>query len=80
MKNTIIYLIGFPGTGKYTIAREIAQQEDFRLVDNHLVNNPLFNLIHADGITPLPRTYLEKRKTGWGGCRGYDDPYLTGRL
>ncbi len=24
LHNTIIYLIGFPGTGKYTIAQELA--------------------------------------------------------
>ncbi|MCD8491927.1 MAG: hypothetical protein LRY51_08510 [Geovibrio sp.] len=54
MKNTIIYLLGFPGTGKYTIAKEICAQADVRLVDNHLVNNPLFSLIWQDGTTPLP--------------------------
>lgn len=48
MKNTIIYLLGFPGTGKYTIAKEICKQADFKLVDNHLINNPLFTLIEND--------------------------------
>lgn len=57
--NTIIYLLGYPGTGKYTIAKEICQiAPEFRLVDNHLINNPLFSLIHTDGITPLnPRIW-----------------------
>jgi hypothetical protein len=55
MKNTIIYLLGFPGTGKYTIAKEICKQADFRLVDNHLINNPLFTLIENDGKTLLPQ-------------------------
>jgi AAA domain len=54
MKNTIIYLLGFPGTGKYTIAKEICKQADFKLVDNHLINNPLFTLIENDGKTTLP--------------------------
>ena len=55
IENTIIYLLGFPGTGKYTIAREIcAQQANFKLVDNHLINIPLFSLIENDGKTPLP--------------------------
>jgi hypothetical protein len=55
LKNTIVYLLGYAGTGKYTIAKELCRTApEFHLVDNHLINNPLFSLIHADGITPLP--------------------------
>lgn len=55
LTNTMIYLLGFPGTGKYTIAKEIVKQEPaIRLIDNHLINNPLFSLIKQDGTTPLP--------------------------
>lgn len=55
MKNVIVYLLGFPGTGKYTIAKEICKQASyFKLVDNHLINNPIFSLIDHDGVTPLP--------------------------
>jgi len=54
MKNTIVYLIGFPGTGKYTVAKEIVRQGNFKLVDNHLINNLLFTIIKADGMTKLP--------------------------
>lgn len=54
-QNCIIYLIGYPGTGKYTIAKKIVSfAPEFRLVDNHLINNPLFSIILADGKTPLP--------------------------
>lgn len=54
MKNTILYLIGLPGSGKYTIAREIQRIDpDFRLVDNHLILNPLFSVIELDGKTPI---------------------------
>ncbi len=54
-ENHILYLIGYPGTGKYTVAKEFhAQLPHFKLVDNHLINNVLFPLIHADGVTPLP--------------------------
>jgi hypothetical protein len=53
-ENTLIYLIGFPGTGKYTIAQEIVGKADFKLVDNHLINNPIFSLIQLDGKTPMP--------------------------
>jgi shikimate kinase len=52
--NTIIYLIGFAGTGKYTIAKEIAKIADFRVVDNHLINNPIFTVVQIDGKNPVP--------------------------
>jgi hypothetical protein len=59
MTNTMIYLIGFAGVGKYTIAKAIAAMmagrlEVCKVVDNHYVLNPIFNLIAQDGITPLP--------------------------
>jgi hypothetical protein len=54
LKNTLIYLIGYPGTGKYTIAQDIVQKTGFRLVDNHLINNPIFSVIRLDGQTKLP--------------------------
>ncbi len=45
MQNTIIYLIGHAGTGKYTIAKELCKHIDAKLVDNHYINNPVFNLL-----------------------------------
>jgi hypothetical protein len=54
----MIYLIGFAGVGKYTIAKAIAASLGTlgvcRVVDNHYVLNPIFNLIAQDGVTPLP--------------------------
>lgn len=65
-RNTIIYLLGYAGTGKYTIAKELCRiAPEFRLVDNHLINNPLFTLIHADGITPLPPRIWENVGKIW---------------
>lgn len=60
MTPAIFLLFGYPATGKRTIARELDRLirdrgGESRLVDNHYVNNPVFNLIQADGITPLPR-------------------------
>lgn len=66
MKSTIIHLIGFPGTGKYTIAKEIcAADESFKLVDNHLINIPLFSLIRTDGITFLPSRIWKNVELVW---------------
>jgi hypothetical protein len=52
MENTVIYLLGLAGTGKYTIAKEICRQQGFHLVDNHLINNPVFSLIELDRKLP----------------------------
>ena len=49
-----IYLIGFAGVGKYTIAKAL-EEHDFKIVDNHLVNNPIFSLLNLDGKTPIPK-------------------------
>lgn len=66
MKNTIVYLIGFPGTGKLTIAKELCAVEDgLRLVDNHLINNPIFSLIELDGETTLPQAVWDNTAKVW---------------
>ena len=54
LDNTMVVLIGFAGTGKYTIGRELCERTGARLIDNHLINNPIFRAINADGVTPLP--------------------------
>lgn len=65
-ESTIIYLLGYPGTGKYTIGKEICRLNPrFKLVDNHLVNNPVFSLIHIDGVTPLPYKVWENVGKIW---------------
>ena len=62
----MIYLLGYPGTGKYTIGKEICRLNPrFRLVDNHLINNPIFSIINADGITPLPVNVWENVEKIW---------------
>jgi hypothetical protein len=60
LNNTIIVLIGFAGTGKYTIGREIADSTGAKLIHNHLINNALFTAIDADGMKPLPPQIWEK--------------------
>lgn len=51
----IIYLIGKPGTGKYTIAKEF-EQFGFIICDNQLINNPIFTLLNYDGFSKIPET------------------------
>ncbi|MEP6922074.1 MAG: hypothetical protein ABI967_13190 [bacterium] len=62
LKNTIIVLIGFAGTGKYTIGHELCERTGAKLIDNHLINNPIFKVVNADGITPLPPGVWDKVK------------------
>jgi hypothetical protein len=56
-KNCIIHLIGFAGVGKLTIAREIVSKTNAKLVDNHLINNPILSIIKAADI-----------EAGWQAC------------
>lgn len=59
MKKPItLYLIGFAGTGKYTIAKELGKF-GYKVVDNHLLNNPIFSLLDLDGVTPIPENAWE---------------------
>ena len=54
MENGIIYLFGYAGTGKYTVASEIAKLTGAIIVDNQLINTPVFKVVGADGKTSLP--------------------------
>jgi hypothetical protein len=54
--NLFIYLVGFAGTGKLTIAQALARLVGAKVIDNHWINNPIFGLIDPDGMTPLPDT------------------------
>jgi hypothetical protein len=54
MTNVCIYLIGYFGVGKYTIANALAKVMPCKIIDNHYVLNPIFALLENDGITPLP--------------------------
>jgi len=53
-RNCVLYLVGFQGVGKLTVAREICRRADFRLIDNHAINNLVFPFVREDGQSSLP--------------------------
>lgn len=54
MKNAVVYLIGFPGSGKLTIARALAAARSCTVVDNHRVNQVILDLLDPDGRSSVP--------------------------
>jgi len=61
-RNCVLYLVGFQGVGKLTVAREICRRADFRLIDNHAINNLVFPFVREDGQSSLPSEI-------WGATR-----------
>jgi len=53
MENVIVYLVGPPGVGKYTVGKLIAERLSAKLLDNHFWCNPIFEVVEPDGA-PLP--------------------------
>lgn len=45
LEDCLIYLIGKPGSGKYTIAKALAEQTKANLIDNHKINNLIFDFV-----------------------------------
>ena len=60
LANTFIYLMGVAGAGKLTVAKALAAKTGARVVDNHLINNPIFSVVRQDGVTPLPRAVWDR--------------------
>lgn len=62
-KNCLVHLIGLPGVGKLTIARELASALPAHLIDNHSINNLVFPLMHVDkGKLVSEEVWVEIRK------------------
>jgi hypothetical protein len=64
VRPAIVVILGYPGTGKFTVATELMRiaedRSPTRLIDNHAAANLLFNLIsEADGRSALPPKVLE---------------------
>lgn len=71
--NTIIYLIGIPAVGKYTTAKEIGRLSEAKVVDNQLINLPVFTVVGYDGTDafPFPKGAGAYRKNSSSGFSGY---------
>jgi hypothetical protein len=54
LRNTIIYIIGIPAVGKYTVAKEIGRMTGAKVVDNQLINFPVYSVIGYDGTVDFP--------------------------
>ena len=52
MKKYIIHIISYPGAGKYTIAKEFTKDPNFKIFDNHIINNVLFCLTDLSKSLP----------------------------
>lgn len=81
LENTIVALIGFAGTGKYTIGRELCERTGARLIHNHLINNPIFAVVNADGVTRLPPGVWDRvkeiRETVYQAIRELSPPEMS---
>ncbi|NAZ84576.1 AAA family ATPase [Kineococcus indalonis] len=50
----VVFMLGYPGMGKRTVGRQLAQQLNGVLVDNALINRPLLELFRWDGVELIP--------------------------
>ncbi|MGO6725196.1 AAA family ATPase [Rhizobium ruizarguesonis] len=57
--SAFVLLLGFPGVGKLTIARELSSLISAKIVDNHWFNNPILRLLDEEGTAPLPKGVWE---------------------
>ena len=72
LTGTIIYIVGPPGVGQYTVGRLLADRLGCKLVDNHYWLNVVFSLVEQSG--GLPRGPRKGRK---GGATGADFSFAS---
>lgn len=81
-KPITLYLIGYPGVGKYSIAQELQrtaphtfgpdnQNTGFKMVDNHLANNAIFSLLDR-----VPHESTDVPEIGWTAIRKIRDAII----
>jgi adenylylsulfate kinase-like enzyme len=51
---SVVYLLGYPATGKRTVGGHLARRLGGVLVDNALINRPVLEILQWDGVRPLP--------------------------
>ena len=49
MQNVMVYLVGPPGVGKYTVGKLLAERLSAKLLDNHFWSNPILEVVEPDG-------------------------------
>ena len=62
LTNTVIILLGLPGVGKYTIAKQLAERMPAKLVDNHYINNVIFNFLELGNGAIPESVWVEVRR------------------
>ncbi len=79
----VFMLLGFPGTGKYTVAKALVAELErrgqvTRLVDNHYVNNVIFGVMHLPPGTKVPERVwdliMEVRRAVLSTIEEHSDP------
>ena len=58
----LFYLIGPPGSGKRTVGLELSRQTGAMLMDNHIINDPVFAAFGADGGVLPPEIWTFTRR------------------
>ncbi|GHG09657.1 hypothetical protein GCM10017783_22740 [Deinococcus piscis] len=58
----LFYLIGPPGSGKRTVGLELSQLTGAALLDNHIINDPVFTAFGADGGALPPEIWTFTRR------------------
>jgi hypothetical protein len=61
-ENTLIHILGFSGVGKYTIAKILHKKTGMKIVDNHLINNPIFGVIDLLNGGKLPSNVWDQTR------------------
>ncbi|WP_246228187.1 ATP-binding protein [Wolbachia endosymbiont of Litomosoides brasiliensis] len=65
MSKTLIHLIGFPGSGKLTTAKELCKVIDAAIVSNNLFNNIILKIVklrNAEVTVTYGKNFCSQRK------------------